>query len=232
MQLRWGQRFGWSGWLGVPTMLPFPSHGSSCCQSTALAAPPCSSSSFPSLEWHKWGETGLAGHSRDPVTPLMRERKQFIAPNKCYSTSIRQPPLLLPLTLNFSFCTTANSDFKLFLLPDSASLWAGVNPGWINWLLQAGVLQVLCFLAKFQDSTTRNVKLYCIFKNNKKPAKQSSTAVLPPRWHKADLLGSGQAQAPGQGWAGLGVPRVGPSCQELPELRQAGYCSSTSLQIK
>lgn len=93
----------------------------------ALAAPPCSGSSFPSLEWHKWGETGLAGHSRDPVTQLMRERKQFIAPNKCYSTSIRQPPLLLPLTLTFRFCTTANSDFKLFLLPDSASLWAGVN---------------------------------------------------------------------------------------------------------
>lgn len=63
----------------------------------------------------------LAGHSRDPVTPLMRERKQFIAPNKCYSTNIRQPPLL-PLTLTFRFCTTANSDFKLFLLPDSASL--------------------------------------------------------------------------------------------------------------
>lgn len=64
------------------------------------------------------------------------------------------------------------------------------------------MLQVLCFLAKFQDSTTRNVKLYCILKNNKKTRQtifhsSFATKVAQSRsyWGQARLR-------PGLGWAG------------------------------
>lgn len=55
-----------------------------------------------SLECHKWGETGLAAHCGDPATKLMRERKQFIAPNKCYSSKYQAATtLFIPLTTPF-----------------------------------------------------------------------------------------------------------------------------------
>lgn len=58
----------------------------------------------------------MAGHRRDPVTQLMRERKQFIVPNKCSISKYQAATtLLIPLAITFRFYATANSDFKLFL---------------------------------------------------------------------------------------------------------------------
>lgn len=140
-----------------------------------------------SLECHKWGETGLAGHRRDPVTQLMRERKQFIVPNKCSISKYQAATtLLIPLAITFRFYATANSDFKLFL---PARFSFSVRRGKPKKGLTDCCKQEPCKFSQFRPCQSSRTPQQVILTSIafKKKKKKSSTAVPPSRLHKAEL---------------------------------------------
>lgn len=71
----------------------------------------------------------MAGHRGDLVTQLMRERKQFIAPNKCCSSKYQAATtLLIPLAVTSRAMLLLPVLFNSFSPPGSASLSEGVSP--------------------------------------------------------------------------------------------------------
>lgn len=141
-------------------------------------------------------ETGLAGHPGDPVIQLMRERKQFIAPNKCYSSKYQAATtLLIPLTITFRSYATANNDFKLFL-PTRFSF--PVRRGKPKKGLTDCCKQEHCEFSQFRpcqsSRTPQEVILTSIAFKKKSSLPQQ---FLHQGCTKQSFPGSGQAQVPG-----------------------------------
>lgn len=84
----------------------------------------------------------MAARRADPATELMKERKQFIAPGKCYNSQYQAATaLFIPLTITFRSCAVVNGHFDLSLPATfSISVRKGQTQKGMHCLLQTGAL--------------------------------------------------------------------------------------------
>jgi len=149
----------------------------------------------------------------------MGQRKQFIAPNKCYSSKYQAATtLLIPLTITSRSYATANSDFKPSL-PDrfSFSVSRGKpKKGLTDCCKQERCELTIQTLPKLQDTTTSNFNLHCVSKKEKVFHSSSSTKAAQGRAFRVRTgssscpspLGRGSPADPAPGATGARTGRL------------------------